>query len=200
MSTTIGQLLFELGAISQETYSSGVLDREIEYTMYVELSDVEEVRKRAVSTEVHEQWNVPLVNGDKVGGKFRIRLINNARPTMTTKIKDETTEGCEEINSDISMAAFNHFRKMACDGYEKTRYVIPSNISGLAWEVDVFKNQLGSDHSWVKVDLEVKSLSDPIPAFPLNHSRMVHGDGDLTPTEKRLISGLWEKEWCRLDR
>lgn len=200
MAATFGRLFLELGVISQEVYNSGVLEREIEYTIYVELKDVNELSKFAVSTEEHEQWNVPLANQEKVDGKFRIRLINNARPTMTTKIKDPNGEGCEEINSDISMAAFNHFKRMACDGYVKTRHIVPSNIPGLAWEIDVFKNQLGGDHSWVKVDLEVKSLADPIPTFPLAHSRMVHGDGDLTPTEKRLINGLWEREWCRLDK
>lgn len=198
MNVTIGQLLYENGIISEESLVSGKLEREIEYTIYVELEDISELKKFSVSVEKHEQWNIPLAK-ENIDGKFRIRLINDSRPTMTTKIKDKNSDGCEEINSDISMPAFLHFKKLACDGYVKYRHLIPSNIPELAWEIDVFKNQLGNDHSWVKVDLEVKNLSDPIPVFPLKFTKVINGDGDLSHTEKQTIKRLWEKEWSRLD-
>lgn len=188
----------QFGNVSLESLISGQRETEIEYCMYVEIESFEELKRKAFKAERQEQWTIPI-DQDKVDGKMRIRLIDDVRPTMCTKIKREGMIGCEEVESDISMDQFNHLRKMAKDGYVKTRYSVPSNIPGLIWEVDVFTGNGGSPHPWVKVDLEVKSLNDPIPSFPISTTRVILADYELTHSESQKIKSLWEKEWQKLD-
>lgn len=196
---TLGELLYETGQISEESLISGKLEHELEYTIYVELDDLNELKKRAIHSERHEQWTVPLAQ-ERVDGKMRIRLIDDARPTMCTKIKRNQEVGSEEVEADIPIALFNHLREFAEDGYVKTRYKIPSNIQGRIWEVDVFLTNGGGECPWVKVDLEVQSLNDTIPAFPISHGRVIWADGDLTHSEKLKIKELWDKSWQKIPR
>lgn len=188
------------GQASLESLMSGNVEREIEYTMYVQLDNLEELKRKAVRVERHEQWTVPLNKKEDVDGKLRIRLIDNTRPTMCTKIKRDQQIGCEEVEMDISMDMFNSLREMAVDGYIKTRYVVPSNIRDLWWEVDVFFMNGGAPSPWVKVDLEVKSLNDPIPVFPLSHTRVIYADEDLTFSDRKKVSDLWDNEWQKMDK
>lgn len=188
------------GETSLESLLSGNVEREIEYTMYVHLDNLEELKRKAVRTERHEQWTVPLVKKDNVDGKVRIRLIDNTRPTMCTKIKRDQQIGCEEVEIDITMDMFNSLREMSVDGYIKTRYTVPSNIRDLWWEVDVFFCNGGAPSPWVKVDLEVKSLNDPIPVFPLSHTRVIYADEDLTFSDRKKVSELWDSEWQKMDK
>lgn len=183
---------------SLEGLIDGSLHQEIEFCIYAELKDLDELKKRAVDVERHEQWTIP-VNQDKVDGKLRLRLIDDTRPTMASKIKRPNMTGCEEVESDISMDQFKHLRQMAVDGYVKMRYSVPSNIQGLVWEVDVFYGNGGTPHPWVKIDLEVKSMNDPIPNFPISVSKAIYADDDLTHAEKLKIKSLWDKEWQKLD-
>lgn len=184
--------------VSLEALIDGSLHQEIEYCIYAEIKDLDELKKRAVDKERHEQWTIPL-NQDKVDGKIRLRLIDDIRPTMATKIKREHMTGSEEVESDISMDQFKHLRQMAVDGYVKERYFVPSNIAGLVWEVDVFFTNGGSMHPWVKIDLEVRSMNDPIPTFPIPVVKMIFADDDLTFAEKERIKSLWDKEWQKID-
>lgn len=187
------------GTASLESLMSGNKEREIEFTMYVHLDDLEELKKKAISVQRHEQWNMPLQKKEGTDGKMRIRLIDNTRPTMCTKIKRPGQVGAEEVEMDISMDMFNSLREMAVDGYIKTRYTIPSNIRELLWEVDVFFLNGGAPSPWVKVDLEVKSLNDPIPVFPLTHSRVIYADEELTYSDRAKVNDLWDKEWQKMD-
>lgn len=196
---TFGEYFADAHNVSLESLMSGTVEREIEFTMYVELSDLEELKKRAIRTERHEQWTMPLVKGD-VDGKLRLRLIDNSRPTMCTKIKRPSMVGCDEVEMDISMDMFNSLREMAVDGYIKTRYTIPSNIRELLWEVDVFLSNGGAPHPWVKVDLEVKSMNDPIPMFPLSHNRVIYADDELSYSDRAKVKDLWEREWQKMDK
>lgn len=189
----------QYGETSLESLMSGNKEREIEFTMYVHLDNLEELKKKAIGVQRHEQWNMPLVKKENVDGKMRIRLIDNTRPTMCTKIKRDGQLGAEEVEMDISMDMFNSLREMAVDGYIKTRYTIPSNIRELLWEVDVFFLNGGAPSPWVKVDLEVKSLNDPIPVFPLTHSRVIYADEELTYSDRTKVNDLWEKEWQKMD-
>lgn len=187
--------------VSLESLIDGVKAQEIEFTMYVELEDLNELKKKAIKSETQEQWLIPL-DKDEVGtdGKIRIRLIDNARPTMATKIKREGLAGCEEVESDISMDMYHHLREMAVGGYAKTRYCVPSTIQGLIWEIDVFYGNGGAQHPWVKVDLEVKNLNDPIPTFPLAHGKVIFADGTMTYSDSMKVKELWDKQWQKLDR
>ncbi len=188
------------GVASLESLISGNKEREIEFTMYVHLDNLDELKKKAIRTERHEQWNIPLVKKDNFDGKMRIRLIDNTRPTMCTKIKREGQIGAEEVEMDISMDMFNSMREMAVDGYIKTRYTIPSNIRELVWEVDVFFLNGGAPSPWVKVDLEVKSLNDPIPVFPLAHTRVIYADEELSFSDRQKVKDLWDTEWQKMDK
>ena len=195
---TFGEYFSDALNVSLESLLSGNVEREIEFTMYVQLEDLNELAKKAVRVERHEQWSMPLEKKN-VDGKMRIRLIDDTRPTMCTKIKRPNMVGCEEVEMDISMDLFKALREMAKDGYVKTRYTIPSNIRELYWEVDVFLGNGGSPHPWVKVDLEVKSMNDPIPAFPLQHSRVIYADDDLSYPDRAKVKSLWEEEWQKMD-
>lgn len=183
---------------SLEGLIDGSLHQEIEFCIYAEIKDLDELKSRAIDTERHEQWRMPLVQS-KVDGKMRLRLIDDARATMATKIKRENMPGCEEVESDISMDQFRHLKQMAVDGYIKYRYTVPSNIQGLNWEVDVFYSNGGSMHPWVKIDLEVKSMNDPIPAFPVTTMRQIYADDALTHAEQQKIKSLWDSEWQKMD-
>ena len=196
---TFGEYFSDTTGISMESLISGNVEREIEFTMYVHLEDLEELKRKAIKSERHEQWSIPLVKGN-TDGKMRIRLIDNTRPTMCTKIKRPNTVGCEEVEMDISMDMFNSMREMAVDGYVKTRYTIPSNIRELLWEVDVFFANGGAQHNWVKVDLEVKSMNDPIPTFPLTTTRVIYADEELTFSDRAKVKALLEEEWQKMDK
>ena len=67
------------------------------------------------------------------------------------------------------------------------------------WEVDVFYTNGGDLCPWVKVDLEVKSLNDPIPLFPLAHTRVIYADDELSFTDRAQVKKLWEEEWQKID-
>lgn len=187
--------------VSLEGLIDGVQHQEIEFTMYVEVVDLEDIKKKAIRSERHEQWNVPLDRQTNPSdSKLRIRLIDDARPTICTKIVKDHTPGAEEVEADITMDLFKALRQMCAEGYIKTRYVIPSNIQGLVWEVDVFYSNGGAQHPWVKVDLEVKSINDPIPVFPIPHRKVIFSDGEMTYSDQLKIKTLWEKDWQKIVR
>ncbi|BDH16661.1 MAG: hypothetical protein [Bacteriophage sp.] len=195
---TFGEYYRDLGYSLEGLVIDGSLQREVEHTFYAEVKDLAEIKKKAIRVERHEQWKIP-VEQDRVDGKMRIRLIDNQRATMCTKITYPSMVGCDEVEQDITMDMFNSLRKMAEDGYIKTRYTIPTNVPKLYWEVDVFLGNGGMEHPWVKIDLEVKSLSDPIPAFPFDLSEVIYPDEDLGWSSKNKIKSLWEKEWQKMD-
>lgn len=186
--------------VSIESIEQGITNKEIEFTMYVELEDLNELKKLAIKTEVHEQWSIPL-DKEKLNaeGKVRLRLIDNIRPTMCVKVTKEQEVGVDETEQIISMDFFKSLKELAVEGYIKTRYSIPSNIPGLIWEVDVFYGNGGAQHPWVKVDLEVKNLNDPIPMFPLKHSRVIYQDAEMSYTDTQKVNSLWRDEWQKMD-
>lgn len=186
--------------VSIESIVQGITNKEIEFTMYVELEDLNELKEKAIKTEVHEQWSIPL-DKDKLNaeGKIRLRLIDNIRPTMCVKITKEQEVGLDETEQLITMDFYKSIKELAVEGYIKTRYCIPSNLPGLIWEVDVFYGNGGAQHPWVKVDLEVKDINDPIPVFPLKHSKVIFQDGEMSYSDRQKVKSLWEQEWQTVD-
>lgn len=196
---TFGEMLQEVYPnVSMEGLIAGVAEREIEYTLYVRLDDIEELKKRAVKSEKHEQWSIPTGKPD-CKSKERIRLIDGIRPTQAVKTREDGKVGVEEVEDDITMDMFIAKRRMAVDGYFKTRYFIPATIRGLIWEIDVFYTNGGDLSPWVKVDLEVKSLNDPIPMFPLATNKVIYADDELQFTDRQIVKRLWDEEWQRID-
>lgn len=185
--------------VSLESLIDGIKAQEIEFCMYTEIKNFDELKRKAINVERQEQWLVKI-DQERVDGKMRIRLIDNSRPTMCTKIKREGMVGVEEVETDIPIDLYRHLREMAVEGFLKTRYTVPSTIQGLVWEVDVFFNNSGGYHPWVKVDLEVKNINDPIPIFPIEHGQTIFADGELGHSDKMKIKRLWECEYQQITR
>ena len=68
-------------------------------------------------------------------------------------------------------------------------------ISKFAEEIMEEKNK----EDFAKVDLEVKSLNDPIPMFPFAHSRVIYDEDELSHTDRAQVKKLWEEEWQKID-
>ena len=174
----------------------GKLAKELEFCMYAELLNVDDLKK-AASKELHEQWT--LVVDDESGRKARLRAINDARWVLTAKSKIEGGFGSNEVECDISRDMYEQLVKLCFDGYVKTRYMFPAENTGLTWEVDVFLDQAGGQHPWVKIDLEVTSPDQELPQLPFGVRSIIYADNpNMSSAEKGIIKNLWDKEWvCR---
>lgn len=175
----------------------GKLAKELEFCIYAEMLDLDELKK-AASKELHEQWT--LVVDDETGRKARLRAINDARWVLTTKSKVEGGFGYNEVECDISRDMYEQLVKLCFDGFVKTRYFFPAVGTGLTWEVDVFLDQAGAQHPWVKIDLEVTSPDQELPSLPFGVRSIIYADNpNMTSTERSIIKNLWDKEWIRRD-
>lgn len=185
--------------LSLEGHINGRMARELEYTFYGLLTDINQLNQ-AAQKEEHEQWRLPLANDDNGRRSARLRLIDNRRYTMASKIRRDGVLGCEEVECDISPDMFKHLKESAFDGYKKTRYNFPIPGTDRKWEIDVFFDRMGKPHPWVKIDLEVNTPEDPIPEFPLALERIiVQNSPKQTMAEKAFVRKLWQSEWQRLD-
>lgn len=171
--------------------------QELEFTFYALLTDIDQLDKLAVVVEKHEQYELPIQT--EINGRARLRLINDRRHTMTTKIQRSGTKGWEEVNSDISKSLFLHLKEMARPGYFKNRHVIPIPDGSLKWEVDVFYSNDGGYSKWVKIDLEVPDLDMKIPETPFDIKQFIFADAkELTAEEERILKWLWNEEWATI--
>jgi len=185
--------------LSLEGHITGRMARELEYTFYGLLKDMNQLNQ-AAEKEDHEQWRLPLANDDDGRRSLRLRLINHRRYTMTSKIRRDGVLGQEEVENDISEAMFKHLKESAFDGYNKVRYNFPIAGTDRKWEIDVFFDRMGKPHPWVKIDLEVNTPEDPIPEFPLELERfIVNNSPKQTMAEKAFVRKLWQSEWQRID-
>ncbi len=183
--------------IALEGVINGKAARELEYTFYGKVANFEQLQE-AVEVEEHEQWTLPLDTEQPI--RTRLRLINNRRPTITTKLKRPGVLGFEEVNSDISNDLYQHLKIAAIDGYKKTRYNFPVHGTPLKWEIDVFLDRSGNPHPWVKIDFEVNDPKDRIPDLPIDITEIIiDGGPKQTLEEKRFVRLLWESEWQRID-
>lgn len=184
---------------SMESDASGKRNRELEYTFYGKVADLKDLYNDGIKHEQYEQWNLTLPE-DAVG-KLRIRSINDGEQyILTSKIKRDGQKGCEEVESRISRDMFEHLRESATGGYKKNRYFFPVEGTELVWEIDVFKNTLGEDHDWVKLDLEVPEEGTEIPKLPITFAEFItHQTPDQTTEECAQIEKLWGSDWVKLD-
>lgn len=188
--------MFKRVIISQEAID-GIMRRELEYTFYAKLSS-HDVLQKALEVEEHEQWNMPLETEAPV--RMRLRLINNRRYTMATKVKQSGVKGFMETEIDVSKDFFESCKLAAIEGYKKTRYKFAAE-NGLQWEVDVFLDNTGKPHPWVKIDLEVNKETDKIPELPFPVQELIiNNSPNQTAKEIALVDNLWDKEWFRIDR
>lgn len=179
----------------------GIPQQEVEFTFYARLKDVSQLDRLAVDKEKHEQWKIDIDTPDNVDGGARLRLVDDRRYTMTTKIKRSGSQGMEEVNADIPEALWKHLRELADTGYFKTRYTFPIPGTQLKWEVDVFYTNNGALSEWVKVDLEVANLDQPIPETPFDVEEFICANDEQLPVEdEKLIDRLWSEEWSQIKR
>ena len=165
--------------ITLESVINGKLARELEYTLYGKLKDLDQL-KQAFAVEEHEQWTIPV--DTNLPFKQRLRLIDNRRYTMATKMSRAGVAGCEEVEDDIAPDRFK------------------AGSTGLIWEIDVFVDRMGQPHPWVKIDLEVPDVDTAVPELPVDIETLIVDNGPKqTMAEKRFIRQLWDSEWTRLD-
>lgn len=178
---------------------SGVLNREIEYTIYAKVSDFEFL-KDAYQVDQIEQWKIPFASTeDKV--RARIRQTNNRIWEITTKSDYGDYRSCNEVTTNITKVAYEQFKMAACDGYPKTRYFFRTNDPKIIIEVDVFVDKnTGKQHQWVKIDIEVADLDAKVPDLPFGISEFIVANNQQIKREEEVrIAMLWLKEWSRLD-
>lgn len=197
----LGDYLLGLGIIAgleNLTDDNGILKREIEHTIYAELADMAEL-SAAYHVETHEQWKVPLGDTSKI--RARIRGVNNRAWYLTTKTTDDEQQGCDECTTVLTKQAFDQWKLAATDGYIKDRHLFRTNVEGLIYEVDVFKDRTtGKAHPWVKIDLEVKDLNTDVPKLPFRIKSFVVGDDNsVSFTDRVRVRNLWARDWARLD-
>lgn len=195
---TIRQMLARNFYPGLEDFANGKPVQEIEYTIYAELPDLSGLNS-AYKKEEQEQWQVPFAISNNV--RARIRCVNGREWQYTTKSTSEDWTGSKEITTIVSKEFFEEHKKIACDGYKKTRYFFRTDTEGLEWEVDVYMTKNGGKPSlWVKIDLEVDNLDQKIPKMPFKVLSLIVSDREgLTLTEKARIKSLWSDEWARLD-
>lgn len=174
----------------------GKVHVEREFTIYAHMIDLSQLDD-CESKETHEQWKLPLAS-DKV--RARLRLIDDRRHTMAVKKPlDGDSMGCYEVESDISPDMYKFLRLVSTDGYKKIRYNKQIPNSNLKWEIDVFFDQTGNPHPWVKIDMEIDINKDAFPKFPFDLSEIIIMDDELTNEQKSFIDNLWNVEWTKLD-
>ncbi len=182
--------------ISLESYLA-TPTREKEFTMYIELANVNDLNSLAVDKEKHEQWKFAL--NAHINGSMRLRATNDRRYEITSKNYISDIESIE-TTSLITKPAFDQLKPFCKDGYYKTRYIIPVANTDLKWEFDVFFGQNGAPHPWAKLDLEVRDLETQIPDIPIPFKHLIlANDADLSATQKAKIDALWNKEWQRIE-
>lgn len=180
--------------VSTEGLPSGKLNEELELTIYAEMADLNDLSK-AVSKEIHEQYEIPLQTNTKI--RQRIRGVNGKRWIQTVKVPHENKPGNWESEDDISQSTFKLLRAATCEeGYVKERYFFPVIGTDLVYEVDVFRNNGGTQHAWVKIDLEFNDTTEKVPPLPFNTKAIIYADNpNTTAAERNWIKQLWDDEW-----
>ena len=196
MALTFKQLLLQHGVSLEEI--DGRVAQEIEFTLYAHLTDLSQL-ERAICKEKHEQWQIPLDGKPDV--RARLRLIDDRRHTMTTKLRRAGVTGWEEVDADIPKDLWQHLRAACIVGHIKTRYTFTVPDSDLKWEIDVFMGAGGDTSAWVKIDLEVPNLHVDIPVLPVDVDEIIVADSPkLTELQRAKIDRLWDGEWLEIDR
>lgn len=196
---TIGKILSEMG-FSLETHAiDGKEHPEIELTIYAEMVDLSDLDKANRVLEI-EQWEMPRKEG--CDGKLRIREINGREWVQTSKRNPfANNPGVREVENMITKDMFDFMKYMAMEGRMKKRYIYNIPNTGLIWEVDVFTSMDGTQHPWVKIDLEVPDEDIELPPWPfrIKDDFIIEGADGNQYTDKVLIKRLWDDEWSRLD-
>lgn len=188
-----------LESLALEDGAIGVAKEELEHVYYAQLKDLGELTK-AASVEKQEQWSVkiPHVAGSNMlEGQLRVRKTEdagNVSYVLTAKCPGKDG-GRKEVESESCEDMFTMFKFFSSQGMIKHRHRFPVEGSKLVWEVDVYLKADGSYHDWVKIDLEVSSLEDEVPALPvkIDEDTIVRSARDkMTAEEKAKVTKLYD--------
>jgi hypothetical protein len=191
-------------AYSLEERSDGKAGDEFEHTIYAKLTDPSQLNQ-SKSMEHHSQWEIRVEKTEKNAGKgsFRVRKtwVDGGDPDYVAVLKIPLDpNGSNAKKKEIPIPAtedwFIGLQFLADQGMIKDRYHFPIIGSDLVWEVDCYPKEGGGYHEWVKIDLEVKDLSAPLPEFPIQFEEIILpvGVGKLSKEEHDAqVSKLYDE-------
>lgn len=161
-------------------YSTEAHGIEYEIEIYLHGYDIEQIRSLSVSTEEQEQWGiyVPKTEKNAADGTIRVRRTTivggETKYEQTTKIKSGHGKLEHEVLTDEVL--FGMFKRLADQGLCKTRYRIPHKTKegvDVVLECDVFKDKVGNDVEWVKIDVELEEGTKfSIEDIPFKHDQI----------------------------
>lgn len=107
-----------------------------------------------------------------------------------------TDGGRTEIAQECSEDMFTAFKFLSGKGMIKHRHRFPTAPeSDRVFEVDVYLKPDGSYHDWCRIDFEVHSLKDAVPALPVSVNQdtlITAAKEDMTPEENRIVTKLYD--------
>jgi hypothetical protein len=197
----------KLFRLALEESSDGKAEKEIEFTYYGQLNDVNEVISNAKSSEAHEQWEIkiPKTDDNAGSGQMRVRKTSdldgkNVSYKQTTKTK--TKDGHRiEIGITTSEDGFKQFSIMSNRGMYKDRYNFP--IDGLTIEFDLYYDKKVFDetgkkdyHDWCKIDIELPKTDHHLPditQLPVSFKQLITSQPEeQSAEEKAKIQELYD--------
>lgn len=196
---TIGALGEKI-RVALEENADGTANDEIEHVFYARLADPSQL-ENADSREFQEQWEikVPKTDENAAAGGLRIRKTvttdGKVEYVLTSKVKVNATKKIE-VGVPTTEDQFASFKYLAPGGMIKDRFVFLIEGSDRKWEVDVFHRPEGGYHEWVKIDLEVTDINDPIPPFPIDLRDVIDGRPDKhNEDEEARIRALYSSDF-----
>ena len=183
--------------MSLEEAATGVGAPEIEYVFYAK-ANLDWIVDEAQSTEDHEQWEikVPKSEGNASAGRMRIRKTSwpgqrrmaEYALTIKTKLPDK---GDFEVTTPSSPDAMAQFKTMSERGMVKRRYLLECPGRQSPWEIDVFFDETGQPHPWVKIDFELKGGETGCPPLPPHFEQAVQSTSP-DPAAQAFIRNLYD--------
>lgn len=194
----MSRLFFDIVSkpLALEEESAGVSQREVEHTLYGKITNPQQLD--GVAWEDHEQWElkIPKAASALCEGVIRIRKTSTPEKSecvLTIKTKADKAEGRVETSMLTTEDQLRQFKQLAEKGMLKRRYTFPIEGSAKKWEIDVYPKEGGGWHEWCKIDLEVKSLSDPLPPLPIELAELISKPyGQRSEAEEARVRGLYD--------
>lgn len=191
--------LNRLSIATEEDKSGNALD-ENEYVIYGILADRSAL---ANAKQVIQQSQATLKYPN---GSIRIRrtVENGVVDYISTAKEFIPNGGRKEASISASQAQYDIYCKLAGSTLDKVRYTFPTGViqthqgeeKELMWEVDVFQDESGKDHSWIKIDLEYYEPLTALPGVPVALDNMIFSfKNEYTPEQKDQIKELYSALW-----